>query len=105
MGSGWTSQGLTYTLKPVRHCFKRLWTDTAQMAVSTGAIVKGLDVIVDLGLGDLTGVIDSLLNPLLLQTAKKRFCHRVIPAVSTPAHTGLKMMLLAKAPPRIAAKL
>ena len=32
--------------------------------------------------------------------------HRVIPAVSTPAHTGLKMVvLMAEAPPRIAAKL
>ena len=41
------------------------------MAVSTGAIVEGLDVIVDLRLGDLTGIVDSLLNPLLLQAAKK----------------------------------
>ena len=41
------------------------------MAVSTGAIVKRLDVIVDLGLGDLPGLVASLLNPLLLQAAKK----------------------------------
>ena len=70
-GAGWTSQALTDTLSLFRHSFKRVWTYTAQMAVSTGAIVEGLDVIVDLGLGDLTGLVDSLLNPLLLQAAKK----------------------------------
>ena len=54
-----------------RHCFERLRTDTAQMAVSTGAIVEGLNVLVDLGRSNLTGRVDSLPNPLLLQTAKK----------------------------------
>ena len=75
------------------------------MAVSTGAIVEHLDVIVDLGIGNITSLVDVLLDPLLLQAAKQRFGHRVIPAVSTPAHTGLKMMHMAEAPPRIAAKL
>ncbi len=67
----WTSQGLTDTCGPIRHRFERLWTYTAQMAVSTGAIVEGLDLVVYLSLGDFTGLIDSLLNPLLLQAAKK----------------------------------
>ena len=40
------------------------------MAVSTGAIVEGLDVIVDLGISSLPILVDSLLNPLLLQAAK-----------------------------------
>ena len=75
------------------------------MAVSTGAIVEHLDVIIDLGIGNITSLINLLLDPLLLQAAKKRFGHSVIPAVSTPAHTGRKMMLMAEAPPRIAAKL
>lgn len=75
------------------------------MAVSTGAIIEPLDVIVDLGIGDITSLVDSLLDPLLLQAAKKRLGHCVIPAVSTPAHTGLKMMGMAEAPPRIAATL
>lgn len=75
------------------------------MAVSTGAIVEHFDVIVDLGRGDLTSLVDALLDPLLLQTAKEGFGHCVIPAVTTSAHTGLKVMRLAKAPPRIAAKL
>lgn len=54
------------------------------MAVSAGAIVEPLDVIVDLGIGDITRLVDSLLDPLLLQAAKKRFGHCVTPAVSTP---------------------
>jgi hypothetical protein len=41
------------------------------MAVSTGAIVEHLDVIVDLGMGNITSLVDSLLDPLLLQAAKK----------------------------------
>jgi hypothetical protein len=75
------------------------------MAVSTSAITEHLDVIVDLRIGDITSLVDSLRDPLLLQAAKKRFGHCVIPAVSTPAHTGLKMMRMAEAPLRIAAKL
>lgn len=58
------------------------------MAVSTGAIVEHLDVLVDLGIGNITSLVGSLLAPLLLQAAKKRFGHSVIPAVPTLAHTG-----------------
>lgn len=101
----WTSQSFVDTLRPVRYGFKRLWTDSAQMTVSTAAIIEGLDVLVDLSRGDLTGRVDPLPNPLLLHAAKKGFRHRVIPAVTLPAHTGLKVMLPAEAPPRIAAKL
>ena len=75
------------------------------MAVSTGAIIEHLDVLVDLGSGHITRWIDSRLDSLLLQAAKKRFGHGVIPAVATPAHTGFQMVRMAEAPPRIAAKL
>jgi hypothetical protein len=75
------------------------------MAVSTGAIVEGLDVVVDLGCGELPGCVDALLDPLLLQAAKKGFGHCVIPTVATSTHAGLKVMRSAEAPPRIAAKL
>ena len=72
------------------------------MAVSTGAIVEHLNVIVDLGFGDITVLVDSLLDPLFLQAAKERFGHCVIPAIPTPAHAGFKMMLAAEAPPGVA---
>ena len=75
------------------------------MAVSTGSIVEHLNVVVDLGIGGITALVDSLLDPLFLQAAKKRFGHRVIPAVPTPAHAGLEMMLMAEAPPSVTAVL
>ena len=75
------------------------------MAVSTGAIVEHLDVIVDLGIGNITSLVDSLLDPLLLQAAKKGFGYGVIPAIATSAHAGLQVMRMAETPPRIAAKL
>ena len=75
------------------------------MAVSPGAIIEQFDVFVDLGSGYLPSRVDALLNLLLLQAAKERFSHCVIPAVATPAHAWLKMMRMAETPPRIAAKL
>ena len=67
----WTPQTFVDTpLRPVRHGFKRLRTDPAQMAVSTGAIAQHLDIILVLGIGDTTGLVDSLFDPLLLQAAK-----------------------------------
>ena len=62
------------------------------MAVSTGAIVEGLDVVVDLGRGELPGCVDALLDPRLLQAANKGFGHGVIPTVATSAHAGLTVM-------------
>ena len=41
------------------------------MTVSTGAIIEHLDILVDLGSGDLPSRVDALLDPLLLQAAKK----------------------------------
>ena len=79
-----------------RHCFKRLRTYTAKMAVSTGAIIEHLDVIVDLGIGDSTSLVDSLLDPLLFHATNERLGHGVIPAVSPPAHTGRTMMRMAE---------
>lgn len=41
------------------------------MTVSTGAIIEGLDVVVDLSRGECPGCVDPLLDPLFLQAAKK----------------------------------
>ena len=75
------------------------------MTVPTGSIVEHFNVIVDLRLGDITGLVDSLLDPLFLQAAKERFGHCVIPAIPMPAHAGFKMMLAAEAPPGVTTKL
>lgn len=101
----WTAQSFTDMLRPVRRGFKCLWTDPAQMTVSTAAIIEGVDVVVDFRRSNLPGRVNSLLDPLLLQAGKKGFGHRVIPAVSTSTHTRFKMMVIAEAPPRVVAKL
>lgn len=69
---------------------------TAQMAVLTGPMIEDLDVLADLDIDDCASLVNSLLDPLFLQAAKKRFGHGVIPAVSPPVHAGLKMMLRLK---------
>lgn len=91
-----------HLLSSFRYCFKRLRTYTAKVAVSASSIVERFNLVVDLSLGDITGLVDSLLDPLFLQAAKERFGHCVIPAVPTPAHAGLKAMRAAKAPPSVA---
>ncbi len=75
------------------------------MAVSSDAIIEGLDVLVDIGPRHRSSDVDALLDPLLLQTAKKGFGDGVIPAIATSAHAGLQVMCAAGAPPGIAAKL
>ena len=42
-----------------------------------GSIVKHLDVIEDVGTGELAGFIDALAHALLLQTAEERFGDRI----------------------------
>ena len=102
----WTSQAFADTsVSPIRHGFKGLRTDPAQMAVATGTIIEHVDVIRYLGFGDLTSRVDALLDPLLLQAAKKGFGHRVIPAIATSAHAGLQVMRMAETPPRITTEL
>jgi hypothetical protein len=91
--------GLLRTLRsPCRHGFKHLQTDTAEMAVSAGAMIEQFPVFVDLSSSHLTSLIDALRDPLLLQAAKEVFCHGVISAVALPAHTGLQMMGITEAP-------
>src|SRR5690242_6693734 len=105
-GSVWTSQDFMDTsLSMFRHGFKCLRTDPAQMAVSPGAIIEGLDVLGDIGRSHRSGYVDALFDPLLLQAAEKGFSHRVVPAIASSTHAGFEMMCPAEAPPRIAAKL
>jgi len=104
-GLVWTSQGFVDTsLRIVRHGFKGLWTNPVQMAVATDAIIEHVDVIRYLGLGNFASRVDVLLDPLLLQAAKKGFRHGVIPAIATSAHAGRQVMCVAEAPPRITAE-
>lgn len=63
------------------------------------SIVKRLDVIGDIFSRDLSIVIDSFLDSLLLQTAEEGFGNGIVPAVTASAHTGFQMVGPAKASP------
>ena len=73
------------------------------MTVSTRSIIEHLDVIEDLGAGNVARCIDPFFDPFFLQAAEEGFRHRVIPTVPTPAHAGLEMVLAAEAQPGVAA--
>lgn len=77
-------------------------TDATEMAVSTDRIVEAFDVLGHVQGSRLAVRVDALLNPLLLQTSEEGFSDGIVPAVRPPAHTGLKMVGLAEAPPCIA---
>ena len=72
------------------------------MAVAACSIVEHLDVVEDIGPGQISRFVDALFNSFFLQTAKERLGHRVIPAVAAAAHAGLKMVFSAEAQPVIA---
>jgi hypothetical protein len=50
--------------------------------VSARSIVEHLDVVEDVGPGEITRLVDAFLDPLFLQTAKERLRHGVVPAVA-----------------------
>lgn len=53
---------------PASRCggFERLGTDAANMTVAAGSVVEGLDVIEDIGSGEVSGFVDAFPNALLL---------------------------------------
>jgi len=73
------------------------------MAMATGRIVERFNVRSDVGRREISRLVYSLFDSLLLQTAKKRFHNGVVPAISSPTHAGLKMVRSAEAAPGITA--
>jgi len=58
-----------------RGAFERLGTDLTQMAVSSRSIIKDLDVIEDIGTGELTGFVDTFADSFLFQATEEGFGH------------------------------
>lgn len=77
-------------------------TDATEMAVSTDRIVEAFGVLGHVQGSRLAVRVDTLLDPLLLQTSEEGFSDGIVPAVRPPAHAGLKMVGLAEASPCIA---
>ena len=68
-------------------CFELLWAESSEMAVTSGSIVEGIDVVSHVRDRKLSVLIDLLLDSLVLQTAEKGLSDSVVPAVALPAHT------------------
>jgi hypothetical protein len=66
------------------------------MAVTAGSVVEHLNVIEDIGAGQIPGFVDAFTDPFLFQAAEEQFRDSVIPAIAPPAHAGLKVMGLTK---------
>lgn len=75
------------------------------MAVPAGSIVEHLDVIEDIGAGEITCLVDALFDPLFLQATKKRLDNGVVPAVTAPAHAGIEIVFSTEAQPVVTAVL
>jgi len=69
-----------------------LWIESSEMAMSSAAIVEGLDVIGHIGDRQFAILVDPLLDPFFLQAAEERFGNGVIPAIALAAHARLEVM-------------
>ena len=70
--------------------FKGLGTDTAEVTVAAGSIVKDFDVIKDVGACELARFVDPLAYAFLLQAAEEGLGDGVVPAVAAAAHAGVE---------------
>ena len=85
--------------------FKLLGTEPPEMAVTSRSIVEGIDVVSQVGNGELSVLVDLLLDAFLLQTAEEGLGDGVVPAIALPAHTRVEMIRTAESAPRVAAEL
>ena len=62
----WTAAGLVDKIPAsCRGAFERLGTDAAQMAVTAGSVVEHLNVIEDVGSGQISGFVDAFADTFL----------------------------------------
>ena len=76
--------------------FKRLGTDAAKMRMAAGSVVEDLDIVKNVGSGEVPGFVDAFSDALLLQAAEEGFRDGVVPAIGTPAHARLQIVGQAK---------
>src|SRR5215469_243389 len=99
----WSSQGSVDTLlRALRIGFKGLWADASKVAMASRPIVERVDVIGHVCDRQFTVLVDPLLDPLLLQTRKEGFSHRIVPTISPSAHARLEAIRSTEASPVIA---
>ena len=72
------------------------------MAVTSGSIVEGIDVVGHVRDRELSVLVDLLLDSLFLQAAEEGLGDSVVPAVALPAHTRFETIRTAESAPRVA---
>lgn len=83
----WSSQVSVDTVaSPPSSDLKLIRADAAEVAVTTGSIVKAFDVVRDVFVRKFAVLVDVLLDPFLLQASEERFGDRIVPAVPFAAH-------------------
>ncbi len=65
---------------------KLIWADAAKMAVTTGSIVEGFDVVSDVRVRKIAVLVDVLLDPFLLQASEEGFGDRIDAPMSSRTH-------------------
>ena len=70
---------------------KLIRADAAEMAVTTGSIVKGFDVVSDVLVRYIAVLVDVLLDPFLLQASEERFGDRIDAPMSSRTHRLLQV--------------
>jgi hypothetical protein len=85
--------------------FELLGAQAPEMTVTSRPIVKGIDIVSQISLGELSILVNLLLDSFLLQTAEKGFRDGIVPAVRLAAHTRLQVIGAAESPPRVTAVL
>jgi hypothetical protein len=78
----WSSQDLVETLPAgFMSRFELLGTQPSEMAVTSRSIVERIDVVSHIGNGELSVLVDLLLDAFLLQTAEKGLGDGIVPAM------------------------
>ena len=60
--------------------------------MASRSVIEDLDVIEDIGTGELTGFVDAFADSFLFQATEEGFGYRIIPAITTPTHAGFQIV-------------
>lgn len=75
------------------------------MTMVPGPIIEDLNVIKDIGPGQITGILDTFSDPFFFQRTDERFSHSIILAVATPTHSRCQIIGSTELLPVVAAVL
>lgn len=102
----WSPQDLVETL-PARLVsrFELLWTQAAEMIVTTRSIVEVIDVLGHVGDRQVAVLVNRLLDSLFLQAAEEGLDDGIVPAVAFAAHARLEAVRPAESAPGVAPEL